>query len=213
MWETALADLPAKTLAPTLYGLGPTLGSWAAGVLRMVGDEPCIIVGCSIGGSCALEIARAAPNQVLGLVLVGAKCGVRPEPHARDDAIRLLRDNGLGWGWHTIWQPLFGESAAEATVEQAAAWALEQRVEDIVTGVRAFHDRHDQSRFANEWKRPVVVLSGDQDRTPPAAAACLPGPQRRFYRIDDCGHYANLEQPTSFRALLAAAITWIEAEA
>ena len=115
MWQAEQAWLPGPTLAPTLYRFGSTLEDWASGVLHVAPADPFVIVGCSIGGSCALEVARAAPERVLGIVLVGAKAGVRPEPGVRDEACQVLAERGMEAAWRTWWRPLFGPSTPPET--------------------------------------------------------------------------------------------------
>jgi pimeloyl-ACP methyl ester carboxylesterase len=98
----AAAALRDRSLKPNgCQLLGTTLEQWAQGVLALVRNEP-LVVGCSVGGSCALEVARAAPDQVRGIVLVGAKAGVRPDPAFRDKTIRLLTDHGIEAAWRAL---------------------------------------------------------------------------------------------------------------
>jgi pimeloyl-ACP methyl ester carboxylesterase len=73
----------------------------AQGVLALVRNEP-RVVGCSVGGSCAREAARAAPDQVRDIMLVGAKAGVGPDPAFRDRAIRLLTDHDIEAAWRAL---------------------------------------------------------------------------------------------------------------
>jgi pimeloyl-ACP methyl ester carboxylesterase len=216
MWRAERDLLPGATLAPSLYGLGTTLEEWAHGVLALAGDEPLVVVGCSVGGSCALEVACAAPDQVVGIVLVGAKAGVRPEPAFRDEAVRLLTDHGMEAAWRAYWRPLFGRDTPATVLATAHQLALDQDVDAVIRGVRAFHDRRDLTDFALAWPRPLVVISGDQDRTPtPATAArttttvTAAAPDRRFHLVRNCGHYVNLERPHRFRALVTHALDQI----
>jgi len=210
MWDAERDLLPGRTLAPTLYRFGASLAEWAEGVLSLAGDEPLVVVGCSVGGSCALEVARAAPDQVEGIVLVGAKAGVRPEPALRDEAVRLLTARGPEAAWRAYWRPLFGPDTPPATIARARRMVLAQDVDDVVRGVRAFHDRRDLTGFAEAWPKPLVVIAGDHDRhpTPATAAAIVTGPNRRFHLVRRCGHYVNLERPAEFRALVAGALPW-----
>ena len=177
-------------------------------MLAAVVDEPLIVVGCSAGGSCALEVARAAPEQVAGLVLVGAKAGVRPDPALRDEAVALLSRHGMEAGWRTYWRPLFGPDTPAAVLAEARSMALGQDVEDVIGGVRAFHDRRDLTDVARAWPKPLVVISGALDRTPaPSTAAQVAGgPNRQFHLVRNSGHYVNLERPHEFRDLVARAI-------
>src|SRR5262245_48449715 len=206
MWRGERGLLPGAALTPSLYGLGTTLAEWAEGVCSLAGDEPLVVVGSSVGGSCALEVARAAPDQVEAVVLVGAKAGVRPDPALRDEAVRVLAEGGVAAGWRAYWRPLFGRDTPAEAIAEAERMALAQDVDDVVRGVRAFHDRRDLTAFAAAWPKPLVVVSGDQDRHPlPSTAAAIVGeaPDRRFHLVPSCGHYVNLERPTEFRALLA----------
>jgi pimeloyl-ACP methyl ester carboxylesterase len=207
MWRAEQQALPAGTLAPTLYRLGTTLEEWAHGVLDLAGHEPFVVVGCSVGGSCALEVARAAPDQVEGIVLVGAKAGVRPDTAFRDEAVRLLSDGGMKAGWLAYWRRLFGTGTPEDIIATARDMAMAQDVDDVIRGVRAFHNRGDRADFARAWPGQIVVVCGDQDRTPSpsTAAAIADAPHRRFHLVRNCGHYVNLERPTEFRRLLTEA--------
>src|SRR2546430_5333952 len=70
MWEpqrTAFGDV----VAPRLYGRGASMEEWARSILGEVEGE-LVAVGASMGGYCALELVRRAPERVRGLVLAGA---------------------------------------------------------------------------------------------------------------------------------------------
>ncbi|MEP6622913.1 MAG: alpha/beta hydrolase [Acidimicrobiia bacterium] len=211
MWDDVRARIELPTLAPTLYALGDSIGQWAEAVLDLAGHGPLVLVGCSVGGTCALEVARAAPDRVEAIVLVGAKAGVRADPTARDEAIRTLQVDGVHTAWDTYWKPRFGRQTAAAVIERARTQATEQSPIALARGVRAFHDRADLTDFAARWTKPLAVISGDQDRTPSPATArrIADGPLRTFHLVADSGHYVPLEQPGAFGSILRelAAIT------
>jgi pimeloyl-ACP methyl ester carboxylesterase len=58
-------------------GLGVSVPEWSEAVLDPVGPDPLVVVGASVGGFCALDLARRAPEQVRAILLVGSKAGVR----------------------------------------------------------------------------------------------------------------------------------------
>ena len=211
MWADEVECFGRDALAPTLYDEGDSLTQWAQAALRLIGNEPCIAIGCSVGGSCALELARLAPQQVAGLVLIGAKAGVRPEPALRDRAIQCVEQHGVDEAWTAFWRPIFGPHSSAALIE--SAWRLARSVgrSSLIHGLRALHDRADLSTFAAEWTKPLVGISGAYDRTPtPATVESLAtGPNRQFHLVPDSGHYVNLEQPEAFHSLLVASIEWI----
>ena len=61
--------LPDQIEAPDLYARGDSLEEWAEDVLDTVGNGQLIIAGCSMGGSCTLEVAHMAPDRVSAQVL------------------------------------------------------------------------------------------------------------------------------------------------
>ncbi len=108
MWSGQMEVMPCAVRCPTLYRFGNTMQAWAAGVLESMGDEPAVVVGASMGGSCALEMARQAGYRVEAIVLVGAKAGHRPEPALRDRYIELLRRGGAAAMWARVGSEFFG---------------------------------------------------------------------------------------------------------
>ncbi len=207
MWDDTTAAWGGPTDAPDLFARGASIEEWASSVLDQAGSEEFVVVGCSVGGSCALEVARQAPEQVAAIVLVGAKAEVRPEPALRDEAVCLLETEGMSAAWERYWLPLFGDETSAAVKESARDWAMEQDVSVVVNGVRAFHDRSDLSAFAAGWNKPLIGISGATDVAPAPAKlrALTQRPNRAFHVVANSGHYVNLEQPEVFDRLLSEA--------
>jgi pimeloyl-ACP methyl ester carboxylesterase len=205
MWVNEMGLLPGATLAPTLYSLGESIEDWAHGVLDFTDDkEALVVVGNSVGGSCALEVARQAPDGVKAIVLIGAKAGVRPDPLFRDESVRFLRERGMEDAWPKYWAGLFGANADSRVVEAARRLACSLEIGDVVRGVKAFHNRHDLTDFARSWSKPLVVIRGDQDGSPPhsAAADAASSPRGEIHVIEDAGHYTSLEQPSRVQGII-----------
>ena len=150
MWD-AVQSTFNNAYAPTLYELGGSVREWAHAILDECSEQELLVVGNSVGGSCALEVARAAPDRVRGIVLIGAKVNVRPDHRLRDEAVGLLRGDGIAAAWDRYWKPLFGSNASAEVIAGARQLALEQDVGDLVTGVQAFHDRRDHSEWLATW--------------------------------------------------------------
>jgi pimeloyl-ACP methyl ester carboxylesterase len=110
MWNGQKELLPGSTYAPTLYPLGDSIEAWAAAALKLVKGDRLIVVGCSVGGSCALELAASAPNRVAALILIGTKAAHRPDPALHAAALEMIQDKGLEEAWRVFWAPLFSRS-------------------------------------------------------------------------------------------------------
>lgn len=204
-------DLGDACAAPTLYRAGDDLASWARAALDTIGDGPVVVVGNSIGGSCAIEIARIAPTKVKGLVLCGAKPGHRPEPDLRDAALELLATEGLASAWKRYWRPLFGPTASAEIVARGWRSARAQGDVSIAAGVRAFHGRPDRSRFLDSWAGPVWVVSGEHDIKPERSRRLATRlPRATFHLVEDVGHYVPLEAPDALTAITAHAIATVK---
>lgn len=207
MWRSVVNGFGHDVVAPDLYQLGDTLEEWAAGVLHLAGSGPLVVVGNSVGGSCAIEIARLAPESVRHLVLIGSKAGHRPDPDFRDAAVRLLETQGMTAAWPVYWEPLLGPCAAPATKDWIGRIAHAQRVEDVVRGVRAFHGRADRSAFLAEWPDPVTVVSGEHDIAPRRSRALAQSLRDgRHVALQGMGHYAPMEAPAAIRELIERAV-------
>jgi pimeloyl-[acyl-carrier protein] methyl ester esterase len=194
-------------VAPTLYGAGDHISAWAEAALDSVGDGPIVVVGNSIGGSCAIEIAWLAPTKVKALVLCGTKPGVRPEPDLRDEALQVLASGGLAAAWERYWLPLFGPNASPDVIERGWLSALAQGEHSIAEGVRAFHGRPDREAFLASWRGPVSVVCGEHDIKPERSRRLASRlPNATFHCVDGIGHYAPLEAPDALTAITAEAI-------
>jgi pimeloyl-ACP methyl ester carboxylesterase len=195
-WDDVRQRLDHQVVAPTLYALGDTIEEWARGCLAQCGSDPIVVVGNSVGGSCAIEIAKLAPQQVRHLVLIGAKAGHRPEPALRDEAIEVLRLRGVMRAWTQYWEPLIGPGASDETRKRLVQFAQEQQVEDLVRGLSVFHSRPDRSSYLAAWPGPVTVVAGEHDiATARASATAAVLQNGHFKLLAGTGHYGPIEAP------------------
>lgn len=186
MWEPQLGPLREAgfdPLAPRLYGRGAVIDGWAARLLDEL-DGPFVAVGASMGGYCALALARRAPERVVGLVLVGAKAGADEMDRrvSRNELIASLRESGV--------PPDFD------TDVDAEGFAVAQQ---------AIRDRLDLSGVAASFGGPLLVGVGDGDETLSVdearelASRALLGSLEIF---EGAGHLPSIEQPERFNAVL-----------
>lgn len=210
IWPLGLWDLADAVVAPTLYSVGGSLTDWAAAALELTNAGDLVVVGNSVGGSGALELASLAPSRVRAVVLVGAKAGVRRDPAFRDEAVRVLREDGVAEAWERYWAPLFAPDADPAIVARARSIALDIDVEDHVNGVRAFHDRPDRSTLLAELDLPVTVVRGQHDGIPKYPEQIVATLRHgRFVEVRGSGHYVPLERPDELVSIVADAVRTI----
>jgi 3-oxoadipate enol-lactonase len=179
MWDPQLPGLREdgfEPVAPRLYGRGSSIDGWAAQLLTEV-EGPLVAVGASMGGYCALALARRAPERVVGLVLAGSRTDAdTPERRAfRDDLISRLRSGGV---------------PAELVTDVPA--------EELAVAQEAMRDRPDLSGVAASFGGPLLVCVGDADdivsvdEARAIADAALLGSLEVF---EGAGHLLGLEQP------------------
>jgi pimeloyl-ACP methyl ester carboxylesterase len=209
MWSGQRDILPGSTYAPTLYPFGDSVEEWAVEALKLVKGDRLIVVGCSVGGPCALELAIAAPDRVAALVLIGTKAGHRPDPVLHASALETLQEKGLEEAWRVFWAPLFSSSANSQVISDAKRIALRQSPRDVARGVTAFHSRPSRDQFLSAFPHPLIVVAGADDSAPgPKVSAAQADSAQHgcLHTVPECGHYVPLERPAYLNSILREVI-------
>jgi 3-oxoadipate enol-lactonase len=194
MWEPQLPLLAEhQVTTPRLYGRGPTMDAWADSISDEF-DGDAVLVGASMGGYCALALARRAPERVHALLL----CGSRPDPDSEDrragraDTIRLIRSEGADGLWRSMRPKLFADEA------KADVRLLFREADQLVGAVEAIRDRGDSTEVARSLDGRLQFVLGESDQF--VSAAELDGFDVRA--ITGAGHLVNLERPEAFNVAL-----------
>jgi pimeloyl-ACP methyl ester carboxylesterase len=209
MWARQMDLLPGATYAPTLYSFGSCIEDWAAKALALTKGNRLIVVGCSVGGSCALEVAALAPDRVTALVLIGTKAWRRLDPEYHAAALEMLCQEGLEAAWRNFWQPLFSEKASPRAIDDAKRIAMLQSLENVACGVTVFHTRPSRDDVLSTFPRPVVVVTGSEDVAPGIETSVKQAKMAqdgRLHIIPQCGHYVPLERPDELNSILREVI-------
>ena len=188
MWEPQRPVLEGNEVtAPSLYGRGNSMDAWASSLLDEL-DGSFAVVGASMGGGCALAMARQQPDRVEAIVLAGAHAGPdAPERKPmREAAIEKIRTEGP----ESVWE---GEGPAA-------------RADDLVAIVEALRDRPDDRATVASLGVPLLVVAGEAD--PMVSVATAQGladaaPDGRCVIVPGAGHIVSREQPDVFNAALA----------
>jgi pimeloyl-ACP methyl ester carboxylesterase len=194
MWEPQRAALAGhQVIAPRLYGRGRTMDEWADSIAGET-EGDLAAVGASMGGYCALALARRAPERVRGLLLVGARPDADTEERraGRADTIELIHKEGLEGLWRMMLPKLFyDQSVADKQLVYRDADAL-------VTALEAVRDRQDSTDVVRSFSGPVQFVVGEFD--PYVSAEELSEFDVR--ELQGTGHLVNLERPNEFNEIL-----------
>ncbi len=221
----ALAAAGHLTLAVDFpgYGLSPALEPFdLAGLARSVvalidqlGAGPAVLVGHSMGGMVAQEVAALAPGRLCGLVLASNSPAFgRPGGDWQQGFLQSRfapLDAGLGMaGLAAQLVPAMVAPGTAAPVLDAAqammAAVPEATYRCAVTALVAFDRRLNLPQIAV----PTLVITGAHDRT------AAPEVSRRMAEripgatciiVPGAGHLLNLEQPQAFNAALLAPLS------
>jgi 3-oxoadipate enol-lactonase len=226
MWRRQCIELDglARVIAFDLPGFGESpagpnpasLDAWAdivEDVLdALVGDEPVVVAGLSMGGYVALRIADRRPGRLAGLVLADTRAAADTAEAraARDQAIFSVRRRGVEALGHDLLPKLLSCEARPEIIERARSMMLDQRPEAVAAALTVMRDRPDSRPVLPRLNVPVLVMVGEEDTlTPPdeaeAMARAIPGAW--LIRIPGAGHLANLEAPEAFNRALAGFLT------
>jgi protocatechuate 4,5-dioxygenase alpha subunit len=169
-----------------------------------------IVVGHSMGGRVAMEMARLAPSRLAGIALLNT--GMHPrrdgEEAKRQAKIDLAHTHGMS-ALADSWLP--GMMATDRTPDPTLLADLKAMVcrfspEIHERQLRALLSRPDAALTMPAWTGPLLLLTGAQDAWSPVAqhreiaALC---PQARLEVIEDAGHFAPVEQADIVGEILA----------
>jgi len=194
MWVPQRAALAEhEVIAPRLYGRGRTMDEWADSIAGET-EGDLAVVGASMGGYCALALARRAPERVRGLLLVGARPDADSDERraGREDTIKLIHDEGLEALWRMMLPKLFHDQSA------ADEHQVYRDADALVNALAAIRDREDSTDVVRSFSGPVEFVVGEFD--PYVSAAEVSEFDVRELR--GAGHLVNLERPEEFNEIL-----------
>jgi pimeloyl-ACP methyl ester carboxylesterase len=224
MWEPqlAMAGRGWHVIAPHVRGMNggdgdppaATMDDYTADLVDLLDAlhvDDAVICGLSMGGYLALSLLRLAPHYIRALVLADTRSQAdTPEGiEARRAMLTLLEQGGPRAVVESMLPRLLGETTRAtrpAIVERVRSLATSNSSEAIAGAIRVLMSRTDTSSLLPSFRRPALILVGDEDvLTPPALSeemhARIPGSE--LVRIPECGHLASLERADAFNDALA----------
>ncbi len=200
-------DLPGYGASPIVDPL--TIGAMAHAALACIdwaGDQSAVVLGHSMGGMVAQEMAALAPQRIAALVLSGTspafgKPGGDWQQRFLAERLKPLND-GLGMAGLApqLVRAMCAPNAPAGAIESATrlmATVPEPTYRAALRALMGFDRRDNLERL----KMPVLLLAGELDPNAPpsvmqAMAQRVEGADYRC--LPDVGHLANLEAPQPF---------------
>ncbi len=213
VWTPQLAQLREFSCQVASYGALDSIESMARSVLDSTPAPRLAVVGHSMGGRVALEMARQAPERVVRLALLDT--GIEPLPDgdagARERAgrmalLQLARERGMramGRQWAL---GMVHPSRLDTPLFDTMLDMIERKTPQIFEAqIRALLARPDAREVFRRLQCPVLLGCGRQDAWSPLARheqmqALLPG--SRLVAFEDCGHMSTLERPAAVSTAL-----------
>ncbi|MGO2479828.1 alpha/beta fold hydrolase [Glutamicibacter ardleyensis] len=201
-------DLPGFGGTPALPGRAglPEYANWLQALLKdQLGTEPFALIGNSLGGLLAQEMADRFGKQILGMVLLAPV--IRPAPEERNLPARSIvhEDEVL---LEELGNINAGHYAQTSVIQTRANW--EQFERHVLPGVlsadlramaylsqRYYLDTLPVDR-KHVWTMPVLIACGMQDHIvgfKDAKALLERYPNASFLELEHAGHNVHIDQP------------------
>ena len=219
-------DLPGHgaTAAPHWRYVPAEMAAWGVALMRELDLGPGVVVGNSLGGRVALELALAEPALVTGLALLCpspafrrmrqfipavrllnpslAKLPLPAPPHpgvVRAIKLMFSQPSRLPRAWYDAGADEFLRVIAQPAHRRAFYACMRQIYLEEAFGERGFWDR------IPAVTAPTLFIWGDRDRLVPAGfarhiSAALP--HARSVVLEDSGHVPQFEHPQRTEALV-----------
>ncbi len=220
-FRTVALDLPGHGLSDMPVQRFDLSGAtrFLMAFMEAIGGGPAYVVGNSMGGIIALELALKAPERVRKLVLVdsvglgkeiawflrlGSVPGIgeyyeRPSPQRITNLCRTM-----------VYDRRFVEEdvVAEMYRYRKRPGAPRALLQFLRVGVGLFGQRRAIGRREelSSLRMPLMVVWGRQDKLVPAAhaeAVLEAVPDARVHIFDECGHWPQVEHAEQFNSLVA----------
>ncbi len=193
---------------------GPTIQAMAARLLAL-SPARFALLGFSLGGIVALEVARQAPGRLAGLALVASTARpVAPALHEqRRGAIAQAREMGIGafaeqhlWPTYVAQRSRFDAALKSLVIDMAVAVGVEAFAEQVEAAI----GRPDSRPALPDLRMPVLALCGQEDtictmEMHREIASLAPG--ATIAVIEGAGHLTPLEAPDACAGHIAA---WLD---
>lgn len=173
-----------------------------------------IVVGHSMGGRVALEMARIAPSRVRGLVLANTGHGPKRDAELPKRYEMIERGHQDMAALADVWLPPMMHPERSGNdpdlVAKLKEMVLRAGPDVHERQIKALIGRPNATEYLSQISCPILLLTGRQDGWSPIAqhqeiADVVPDAELAI--IEDAGHFAPVEQP---EAVTSQIVSWLE---
>ena len=195
-------------------------------VMDAAGVGSAWILGMSMGGMIALELALMSPERVRGLVLGSVNpygkrstsCGIWPQLLLFISAFSPKKTARKIQAWVTLSDAFLketGKDKADAMMDQWDQWAAMEpfRIKGLLAHTAAIFSHNSGDRL-EQLNAPTLLMAGELDRlVPPANSRMMSEVIRdaELHIMPSCGHNIETERPEDMIALVRRFISEHEA--
>lgn len=201
--NSVAVDLPGHT-----RGKGcDTISEYAEFVIRRIVESkltPVVLVGHSMGGAIAIEIALAHPELLAGIVLVGSGARLRVTPIIKDEVTRDYAHAAeviAEWAYSSRTDRRLKNASIQELLEVPAA---------VTYGDFQACDRFDRMNEIGCIALPTLMVCGEDDALTPIKYSQYMKdriPNSRLVIVPEAGHSVMLEKPEALNAALKSFIS------
>ena len=210
----ALTGAGFRVLRPDMRGHGLTgatpgpysidsLAHDALAVLQHLGIDRVAVVGLSIGGLIAQQLAHLAPNRVASLVLMDTALAIPPASLWTERAA-VVRETGMSAVVGGVLARWLTPAAPAHTVDHLREMILTTQPEGYAACCEAIAAADFHSQSAGLAVPTLVIVGADDPATPVASAEALRDtiPGARLDVIPNASHIPTAEQPAAIAGSL-----------
>ncbi|MDX1671744.1 MAG: alpha/beta hydrolase [Balneolaceae bacterium] len=186
----------------------PELSRWVCAVLEKQDIREPVLLGNSMGGHIALDLALRFPKRVKALVLTGSS-GLFENDFGSTRPRRYDRSYVKERASLTFYDDLVNESIIDEILEVLQST---QKLGRLLSIARSTHE-HNLEDQLEQVKHPVLLVWGEEDViTPPEVAEtfCKKLPNAELKWIPRCGHAPMMERPQPFAFYLNEFLSKLE---
>ncbi|QKJ18013.1 alpha/beta hydrolase [Microbacterium hominis] len=215
-YDAAGAGRSSRPLVPERYTFGNRMAD-ALAVLDATGTDRAVVVGFSMGGETAINLAALHPDRVLGLVSIGGSHPWRIELPGREGRVAydpVSNPHPEGWDkfdpeyWLADWPDFIRFFMSEVAsdphstkaVEDLVSWGLDQRPDVLAWTLDDLyeHDVDDLRARLESLDRPALFIHGTDDHITGFDNAeliqrMIPGAE--LLALDAAGHVPQVRFP------------------